>query len=240
MQNQNESSSKQTQPAFDASCYDNTITLDHGDKVLQDVSLESERDIVVAPTPPTASPSSGNHPVKPVPPTVPFGTNDVASIYGSGIKQGHSFLGGCCDMRRAVIIVNAICITMEIIGLVVLLILFSIGFFSYPDNAAEYTIGDYTLTWGIVLGIVGGLSLFSIVFNAAGIHGATKYKQGFVMAALIYHAICLGLNVITFSIIGALVSGLFLYPHICLVKEMKEGIMTEANYHNEKQSCCCV
>ena len=37
---------------------------------------------------------------------------------------------------------------------------------------------------------------------------------------------------------GAVVmGGLFLYPHIIMYKEMKEGIMTEYNYH--KIAHCC-
>jgi len=34
-----------------------------------------------------------------------------------------------------------------------------------------------------------------------------------------------------------LVSGFMLYPHLIMYKEMKEGIMTELNYH--KIAHCC-
>ena len=39
---------------------------------------------------------------------------------------------------------------------------------------------------------------------------------------------------------GLIIPGLFLYPHVFHIKEIRAGIMSEENYENEKQSCCCV
>ena len=43
------------------------------------------------------------------------------------------------------------------------------------------------------------------------------------------------------NMIGPLV-GLIMstYVHISFVREVRRGIMTRENYHNEEQSCCCV
>ena len=85
-----------------------------------------------------------------------------------------------------------------------------------------------------------------IICLVSGIVGAVNYNTTFVFLALIAHVsdmvlACVFVNSFPFwmSVGYIVVDCLFLYPHVVLLKEMQNGIMTPANYENEKQ-CCCV
>jgi len=41
-------------------------------------------------------------------------------------------------------------------------------------------------------------------------------------------------------IVQAAFTGLFIYPHVGLMLEIKKGIMTPETYAREEFSCCCV
>jgi hypothetical protein len=41
-------------------------------------------------------------------------------------------------------------------------------------------------------------------------------------------------------IFSAVVTGLWIYPHIGLIVEIKKGIMSRETYPREEYSCCCV
>ena len=86
-----------------------------------------------------------------------------------------------------------------------------------------------------------------IICLVSGIVGAVNYNKINVLLALIAHVSDLVLACVYFnsfpmwmSVGSVVVDCLFLYPHVVLLKEMQYGIMTPANYENEKQSCCCV
>jgi hypothetical protein len=154
-------------------------------------------------------------------------------------KQGHSCCGGCCDMRRAVIICNMIMILFAFFGLAGLeLVKTQIkAEEEMGDDAAKETsaaMKDFPLGWLIFWMFV------QCACYCLGVLGAISFTQWQVMVALACYAIAFCINLATFSIGGIVMSGFFAYPHVFFIKELKAGIMTPENYPNEVQSCCCV
>jgi hypothetical protein len=47
-------------------------------------------------------------------------------------------------------------------------------------------------------------------------------------------------NPIGLFIFNAIITGLWIYPHVGLIIEIKKGIMTPETYPREEYSCCCV
>ena len=141
-------------------------------------------------------------------------------------KRGHSFFGGCCDMRRAVVILNIIQMALCLTGMI---------FFSEVGHVAagvSTKINDekvikflfFFLAFGFLLG---GLSAI----------GAITYNKYFVS----YNAVFLLIRFcLTFGFVPFLSAVLHLYPHLLLVLYIHKGIMTEDNYPIENQSCCCI
>jgi hypothetical protein len=48
------------------------------------------------------------------------------------------------------------------------------------------------------------------------------------------------MSLVAVNPIGLVLAALFAYPHFFFIKEVRSGIMSEANYVNVNQSCCCV
>ena len=146
-------------------------------------------------------------------------------------KQGHSCCGGCCDMRRAVIVVNMISIAMYIISIFAISVVNRVEF---DDDVMEEPIVQVPVGWMIAI-------IFAkILCYAIGIWGAVSFSLWQVYVALGMYMIALIFNAIVLNLIAVLVAGLFAYPHVYLVQEIKKGIMTKDNYYSEEQSCCCV
>jgi hypothetical protein len=153
--------------------------------------------------------------------------------------------GGCCDVRRATIIVNIVGITMGFIGLI------TIGVYSgvastldaenYDDDEMKAAINDMDgAVSGESIAVIITVAVIRLLMNAAGIWGALKYNQYAVGVSLLaYAAQCL-MSLVFFNIVGLVVNGFFAYPHVFLIKEIRSGIMTPETYEAEKQSCCCV
>ena len=163
-----------------------------------------------------------------------------------GSRPNHLFFGHCCDCRRAVLVVNGITITLNILSMIIVAIGF--GFINknvddieadMSDDAAKKELDEFVK--GGNLAIVETLLEFfvaiSIGLHACGVYGALKFKQWGVMTAAVAYGLALFLNLLAFNILDIILAGVFLYPHIYLIKEMKEGIMTDYNYHNVA-SCC--
>jgi hypothetical protein len=152
-------------------------------------------------------------------------------------RRAHLCCGSCCDTRRATIIVNIINITSSIFGLVGIGMLTSSSFADqFDDDAVKSELAVATSSaWVIYL-----LACLSIVCGGLGIYGAKEYKGWMVLVSGVWYAINAVLSVLGGAIGGAVMSGLFAYPHFVFYQEMKKGIMTKENYPNEKYSCCCV
>jgi hypothetical protein len=154
---------------------------------------------------------------------------------GSG-RRGQLFLG-CCDMRRAVLIVNFVYIAyvFTVLGI------FCISSDHVAENWEDDTvIKEWNKYSDIIIGAVIVLNTVAVAFAAMGLFGALRYSKCLVMTAAIWYCIvgCLSLLGLDFWVF--LMSALFAYPHFVFAQELKQGIMTEENYPNEVQSCCCV
>mmetsp|Transcript_4345 Transcript_4345/g.6617 ORF Transcript_4345/g.6617 Transcript_4345/m.6617 type:complete len:173 (-) Transcript_4345:162-680(-) len=159
---------------------------------------------------------------------VPFGVRSS--------KEGHSCCGGCCDMRRATIIVNIITIILSMIVIVFVIERIVLLDRLYYDNTAKM--------FEVVKGISNPVLIFILcaysVCLAIGISGAISYNKNFVVVSLIAYCVKCGIAAYMNDPMVVITQALFAYPNAVLVKEIKDGIMTPHNYENEKQSCCCV
>eukprot|EP00525_Craspedostauros_australis_P005106 CAMPEP_0198109020 /NCGR_PEP_ID=MMETSP1442-20131203/1034_1 /TAXON_ID= /ORGANISM="Craspedostauros australis, Strain CCMP3328" /LENGTH=180 /DNA_ID=CAMNT_0043764485 /DNA_START=76 /DNA_END=618 /DNA_ORIENTATION=+ len=163
-----------------------------------------------------------------------------AGMNAGGIKQGHVCCGGCCDVRRATIIINVITLVFAVLSLFSAV---SIKFYAgqakseVDDDEVKATLDDIQATpFGVAYFFIG----IEIVFALAAIIGAVKYNSCLVLTVFIYYCVGAILNVVALDFIAVIISCLYAYPHYFLYKEIKSGIMSEENYVNEKQSCCCV
>lgn len=129
-----------------------------------------------------------------------------------GEKRGHVCCGVCCDVRRACIILNVVFSIITIIGLIL------IGF---------------TEGWVYFVFLATGLG-----FYLSGIYGAITFKWMMVLAALIYNGAFFVLNLVFLNWIGAVFMALIMYPHVFLVMELRNGIMSKQNFHIEDKCCC--
>ena len=97
---------------------------------------------------------------------------------------------------------------------------------------------------GALNGFNGGAAyayyLTAILCLGVGIYGAMKYNWVCVAVSLAYYAVYLLMSFLALSLGNLLLCGFFAYPHVYLIKEIREGVMSEQNYPQEKQSCCCV
>ena len=156
-------------------------------------------------------------------------TGDVGP--GFRRKQGHSCCGGCCDVRRAVIVVNCVMIGM------LFLEIFSLSLVSHiytDDDELEEEIERFPA------GALMTIFWIEIAIYCIGIWGALEFSTLQLYVALALYTLIFVMNVWVFNLPAMLISGFFAYPHVFLIKEIKEGTMSESNYYNEEQSCCCV
>jgi hypothetical protein len=142
--------------------------------------------------------------------------------------RGHIFCGFCCDMRRAVIIVNTVNISLVILSSLLILV-FSLHFDFDGEDIRAPSIQE-----------VIRISLPAVILSGFGITGALKFKYWMIVLVGFYYGFMVLLDMIILDIPGVVRGGLFCYPHVILSQEIDKGIMSEENYPNAKHSCCCV
>ena len=155
-------------------------------------------------------------------------------------KQGHKCCGGCCDMRRAVIIVNIINAFVLILGIASFF-----GTRALANNASEIYDDDGVIAAfegfsSLPLGAFLAIQVTRIVCSLAGIVGGMKYNVILTGVAALMYCVDAVMSLVVFNIGGLVYSLFFAYPHFFFIKEVRAGIMSEENYPNEKMSCCCV
>lgn len=165
--------------------------------------------------------------------------------YNNKNKKAHSCCGGCCDMRRAVIVVNVILLigrTMAVMGIHQIanfMKSFSQGF---VDSVSDGGQGDDTTKEVIARalddGVVSAMTVltFGIMFAGLTIYGAMTYNKYLVASNAIY----LALGMFQFGLLSIVTNGLYIYPHAFLIYYIHTGIISEETYAKEEQSCCCV
>lgn len=147
-------------------------------------------------------------------------------------KQGHSCCGGCCDVRRAVIAID-----------LVMIITLLVEIFGVLTFSAQQPLEDDELQAALDK-MHGGIGIFLFVLEitllSVAIWGAVIFSAPKVAVGLFVFGIGCVLSMLQFNLPAVLMSGLFAYPHYFLYTEISSGIMSEENYYNEEQSCCCV
>jgi hypothetical protein len=134
-------------------------------------------------------------------------------------------------MRRAVIIVNIVNLVLLVIVMIFVIIAHN------EDNAkseSQKRLQDMNLGAFIAYAII------FMLFCVAGIVGAKKYNISLVGIAAVYYCVSFIFSSIQLYPVGMVSAILFVYPHFVFIHEVRKGIMSEENYHNEEQSCCCV
>jgi hypothetical protein len=100
-------------------------------------------------------------------------------------KQGHACCGGCCDVRRAVIIVNIINVIFSFLGLGTMIRLEA--FISSPENGDATVIQEAMSNFNVenlAMGTVLTLVVIRIGANGLGILGAATYNMWMVGISL--------------------------------------------------------
>lgn len=89
-----------------------------------------------------------------------------------GMKQGHKFCGGCCDMRRAVIIVNIINASLLALGFLSILTIAGASSVGATDDQIEDVIVGFDEAG---IGVVLGVTAVKILLNFVGMYGAFSF-----------------------------------------------------------------
>lgn len=158
---------------------------------------------------------------------------------GKLTKKGHQCCGGCCDMRRAVVIVNAVNLVVVISAMVSFLVTrnASQNYNNYTDDSVRTAMQQFSAQ---PIGLFIAIQSFQIVCSILGIVGALKYNiylTGIAASAFCFQFV---MAIVGFNIEGLLYAGFFAYPHYFFIKEVREGTMSQENYPNEEMSCCCL
>jgi hypothetical protein len=144
---------------------------------------------------------------------------DYDEVSGNGdgshrTKIGHVCCRCCCDTRRAVIIIKAVYSFLIVLDLV----------------------------FGSKLVVKEGLDVLFLLCTVCGTMGAIRYQRYLIGVAVLPHAIDFVMVAVypiqmwwMIPILAALV-----YPHVMLIQEINDGIMSKETYDREKASCCCV
>jgi hypothetical protein len=147
-------------------------------------------------------------------------------------KRGHTCCGTCCDVRRAVIIVNLVSMCFLVLGLI------GIAAFVNQDSVRLRVVNQLDDA-GFRVAVCFTM-MVQMIFYALGVYGAVTFNECYLRAALLTYVVMFVFDMVAFKRIAAIVHWLFAYPHYFLIKEIRAGIMNEGNYENEKYSCCCV
>ena len=178
-------------------------------------------------------------------------------------KEGRSCCGCLCDMRRAVIILSIVGILGHALAVLAnRFLLFDMAINDINDRTLDgfndkdgdhdkrrlnvtfiiYSFVAFVGMLGYGCAIVGGIQFKSILVKInVGVMIGVFVTQN----ALLWQFRIAGeieeFEYGVWNMIGPLV-GLIMstYVHISFVREVRRGIMTRENYHNEEQSCCCV
>jgi hypothetical protein len=162
----------------------------------------------------------------------------VDGVYRTGVKEGHKCCGGCCDMRRAVIIVNLINAFFLVLGILAMLTLTKIDPDDYTDDEVEAAVSNVDKASVTVVIVI---SLCKLGLNLLGVYGAITYNIYMVGASFAVYVLEAAMSLVVMNVLHFLYSAFFAYPHVFFIREVKAGVMTKENYPiNEEMSCCCV
>jgi len=184
-------------------------------------------------------------------------------------KQGAKCCFICCDYRRAVVAMSILCIIYDIIVIILLALTSAASFVTVPavyDNIDDITLTQEDQD---NLEEVGYVAIVAIViyaifffFNIWTLCAALRYSTCMLSTNVIVILVQFGFNIYNYwqfyhqqeeqytsefqtgsfigSIVGSVIGyGLYLYPVIGLISEIKSGVMSQETYPREAYSCCC-
>jgi len=193
---------------------------------------------------------------------------DNAAVILAEHKLAASFCGCCCDMKRGVIIANAVYAAISLLSIlhthqVIQEGQEAIDLYNQEDDALEeftdmmvggntaemLTTLDHAL---VLISLIQGVGLF---FAALSIYGGVQYKFWPVVIGAAYNVVgfvaSVAINVSTAAKVPVfdadpavlyffpLVATLFhCYPNAYFAYQLKTGVMSKERYQYEK-SCCC-
>jgi len=185
-------------------------------------------------------------------------------------KQGGKCCGGCCDYRRAVIVLCIVSLVFSIIGIVNPALGSAFQAEEYPE--LEQIVKDHQTNLLI-------MAIVHIVMTVVALVGAVLFNFYMVAVYVLWSILNLIITIVlqqgmvgelldwveaqtddatwstgnqdelesafnTYMIINYVLSALFtllwVYPSVFLSVEIKKGIMTKETYPREEMSCCCV
>lgn len=185
-------------------------------------------------------------------------------------KQGGKCCGGCCDYRRAVIVLCIISLVFAVIGIVNPSLNSSFEDDEFPELAE--IVSDHSTNL-LIMGIV------HILMTVVALVGAIIFNFYMVAVYVLWSILYLIISIVlekqmvdellawlesnntdstwttteqdslessinTYMImsyaITAIFTALWVYPSVFLSVEIKKGIMTKETYPREEMSCCCV
>lgn len=176
----------------------------------------------------------------------------VATVSPDDEKLGAKCCACCCDYRRAVIVLAIMGIVFSVIYLV--LVLVGVGILaSAATSAVDDDFVNTTATVGAIgAGVVAGIFAVAALFYVFMLFAALKYNVCMLATVVVFDCIFFVYNIyvyIAFSettsdmvggIIGTCIfTGLWMYPTVGLITEIKKGIMSPETYPREAYSCCC-
>lgn len=179
-----------------------------------------------------------NGPVKP-------GTNTTGTT--TFRQSAHRCCGGCCDVRRAVVIVNSIQLFLLSFALITSSILLHVSRNpdQYSDMDGNGVTDDEMTEFYTEIGSVNWLFVCirivtGIFASLGGIYGAIQFRSIPIAICGVWYVVYAILALITLNEGDFVYYLFFAYPHYFLFQEIRQGIMTKENYPNVEQSCCCV
>mmetsp|Transcript_18962 Transcript_18962/g.46963 ORF Transcript_18962/g.46963 Transcript_18962/m.46963 type:complete len:195 (+) Transcript_18962:1329-1913(+) len=185
-------------------------------------------------------------------------------------KQGGKCCGGCCDYRRAVIVLCIISLVFSVIGIINPSLNQAYQDQEYPE--LEQIVKDHSTNL-LIMGIV------HIIMTVIALVGAVIFNFFMVAIYVFWSILNLIISIVlqqqmvgelldwvekqtddaswsasnqdelessfnTYMImnyvITAILTLLWVYPSVFLSVEIKKGIMTKETYPREEMSCCCV
>eukprot|EP00542_Grammatophora_oceanica_P018879 CAMPEP_0194048950 /NCGR_PEP_ID=MMETSP0009_2-20130614/29105_1 /TAXON_ID=210454 /ORGANISM="Grammatophora oceanica, Strain CCMP 410" /LENGTH=155 /DNA_ID=CAMNT_0038694985 /DNA_START=87 /DNA_END=554 /DNA_ORIENTATION=+ len=145
-------------------------------------------------------------------------------VHPSAFKQGHKCCGGCCDVRRAVIIVNIINAFVSLFVIIELIFydqLIESGKNVYSEdmqNSLEKMSDQVHHMEGALI----GLMVVRLFGSLAGIYGGMTFSWPLVAASMGVYALVAAPDILMFGVVGGpLLDGLFAYPHYYLTRRSR-------------------
>lgn len=172
---------------------------------------------------------------------------DDDSSEDSDYQHRDQLFGCCCDLVRAVIVVDTFFLVMSITMMTMILCGLSVidpdiyNLRWYDDDQIEATVNLLDkIFWILLIKTICGT-----IFASIGIYGATTFNKNLVFSVMIFCCIDTLWSLMFFRWLDAVFCLFFIYPHVALFRALKNGRLTRKNYHDTKHCCsacrfsCC-